>query len=145
MRKLVTIAEAADRLGLSAWTVRRWASSRRIRSFKLGRRRMLAEEDLRALVAAGERPARSDVALPADPTTTPEPTSAEPCAIERRPSVAVYELQPNALDEGEKLCRLWMELLLNCERSGDWPGYGEAVLPLEVFSGVELDWGDDSE
>lgn len=98
MRKLVTIAEAADRLGLSAWTVRRWASSRRIRSFKLGRRRMLAEEDLRALVAAGERPARSDVALPADPTTTPEPTSAEPCAIERRPSVVVYELQPKAPD-----------------------------------------------
>ena len=66
--RLLTIDEAAERLGLSAWTVRRWTSSRRIRSYKIGRRRMLAEEDLRALVAAGERPARSDVALPTDPT-----------------------------------------------------------------------------
>ena len=66
--RLLSIDEAASRLGVSPWTLRRWASSRRLRSYKIGRRRMLAEEDLRALVAAGERPARSDVALPTDPT-----------------------------------------------------------------------------
>ena len=59
--------------------------------------------------------------------------------------VVVYELQPNALDEGERLVRLWMELLLNCERSGHWPGYGEAVLPLDVYRSVDLDWGESDE
>ena len=75
--RLLTIDEAAARLGLSAWTVRRWTSSRRIRSYKIGRRRMVAEEDLRALVAAGERPARSDVALPVDPTANLRGASAD--------------------------------------------------------------------
>jgi len=66
-------------------------------------------------------------------------------AVESKPphDVVCYELTPNALEEGEKLCRLWMELLLNCEASDHWPGYGEAVLPLDVYSGVELDWGEE--
>ena len=66
MRKLVTVTEAAETLGMSPWTLRRWISNRQIRSFKLGRRRMLAQADLDALISAGERPARSDVALPVD-------------------------------------------------------------------------------
>ena len=50
MEKLLSVKEASGRLGLSLWTVYRWARSGRVASIQLGRRRLFSEEDLRALV-----------------------------------------------------------------------------------------------
>lgn len=52
--------------------------------------------------------------------------------------VTVLRLTPATLHEGRKLCRLWMELLLNCESSDEWPGYAQSELSWDVSQDVEL-------
>lgn len=54
-------------------------------------------------------------------------------AVETKPPfvVQVFELTPFAIDYGRKLYSLWFEQLLNCERSGVWPGYLAGIAPLE--------------
>jgi exodeoxyribonuclease VIII len=47
-------------------------------------------------------------------------------------AVTVHRLTPRALLEGNKLCVSWFEQLRNCEESGHWPGYSQAVLDLDV-------------
>jgi hypothetical protein len=56
--------------------------------------------------------------------------------------VVCLELTPRALLEGEKLCRIWMEQVLGCEASNDWPGYAQTVLPLDVDEDAELIFDD---
>lgn len=70
--KLISLDDAADRLGLSVWTLRHWCSSRKIRSFKVGARRLVAVEDIDALIAANVREADPRVSLPTDYTAALE-------------------------------------------------------------------------
>ena len=60
-------------------------------------------------------------------------------AVESAPPfpVVVFELTPEALEHGRKLCRLWLEQLLVCEQSDHWPGYAQSVVPLDVD--IDLD------
>ena len=46
MDNLLSVEQAACRLGVSFWTVYRWAQEGRIWSIQLGRRRLIAEADL---------------------------------------------------------------------------------------------------
>lgn len=50
MTNLISVPEAAHRLGLSVWTIYRWAQEGRLPSILLGRRRLFTESDLRAFV-----------------------------------------------------------------------------------------------
>lgn len=50
MDRLISIPEAARRLGLSYWTLYRWAQDRRVPSIRLGRRRLIAVCDLQAMI-----------------------------------------------------------------------------------------------
>jgi excisionase family DNA binding protein len=53
MDKLLTVEEAADRLGTSVRFVRRLVAERRIAYVKVGRHVRISEADLDAFVAAG--------------------------------------------------------------------------------------------
>ena len=55
MANLLSVQEAAGRLGVSLWTVYRLARSGRLPSIQLGRRRLFAEEDLQELVRSTRR------------------------------------------------------------------------------------------
>jgi hypothetical protein len=56
----------------------------------------------------------------------------------------VFELSQRALEHGARLCRAWMERVLVCEETGDWPGYCEATVPLDVPDDEEeLTFGDE--
>jgi hypothetical protein len=46
--------------------------------------------------------------------------------------VTVFELTRDALEQGERLWRLWFEQLRVCEDSGHWPAYSEAIEPFDV-------------
>lgn len=69
-------------------------------------------------------------------------------AAETRPpyAVEVFELTPRALEKGRMLVRKWMERLLICESSGEWPGYSQCVNELDVPDTLEdLVFPDDDE
>lgn len=53
-------------------------------------------------------------------------------------AVTVLRLTPRTLLEGRKLCRSWMEQLLNCEASGQWPGYAQSEIAWDLDGDVEL-------
>ena len=61
--RLVGLREASERLGLALWTLRKWASNRRIPVVKLGSRVMVDSRDLDKLVEAHRREARPGVAV----------------------------------------------------------------------------------
>ena len=61
--KLLKLDEVADRTGLSLYTLRRWASERRIPIVKLGGRVLVAEGDLHRLIESCSIPARRDIAI----------------------------------------------------------------------------------
>ncbi len=44
--------------------------------------------------------------------------------------VTVFHVEPEALEEGEKLLMLWAERLKNCEASDHFPPYVECTVPL---------------
>lgn len=46
--------------------------------------------------------------------------------------VTVLKLSERAIEQGRKLCRLWMERFLACEEAGRWPGYCESIVPFDV-------------
>jgi excisionase family DNA binding protein len=54
---LIGVEDTARRLGISVWTVYRWARAGRLISVRLGRRRLFAEEDLQELVRTARQPA----------------------------------------------------------------------------------------
>jgi excisionase family DNA binding protein len=56
--KLRTIAHAADRTGLSHWTLRKWAQFGKITTHKLGGRRLIAESEIKRLIEQSRQPAR---------------------------------------------------------------------------------------
>ena len=53
--------------------------------------------------------------------------------------VTVLKLTARALDQGQRLCRVWMERLLSCEASGTFPGYTQSVLDLDVPDANDLE------
>lgn len=59
MPTLLTIAEVASRLRVSARTVRRLIASGQIRPTYVGRRPLVSEDELRAFLAAAHRRGRS--------------------------------------------------------------------------------------
>jgi len=46
--------------------------------------------------------------------------------------VTVFRLTEQAIEQGERACRAWLEQLKVCEESGSWPAYTEAVVPFDV-------------
>ncbi len=66
-------------------------------------------------------------------------------AVETSPPYAIVTLRltQRALDEGRKLCRIWMERLLGCEESNYWPGYVESTIDLDVPDDLELSFGEE--
>ena len=55
-------------------------------------------------------------------------------------AVTCYRLTPGAVDAGRKLIRSWWETLMVCERSGQWPGYAQSVLELDVEDDGGMVW-----
>lgn len=68
-------------------------------------------------------------------------------AVETSPPYAavVLRLTERTLEQGERLCRLWMEQLLACEASGQWPGYVQSVVDWEIEAEVDLIFGEEEE
>lgn len=63
------------------------------------------------------------------------PGGYKPCyiiAVESKPPhpVTVHKLSEELLYKGEIMCRAWMERLIQCEESGDWPGYSQTVTEM---------------
>jgi excisionase family DNA binding protein len=50
MKKLMSVQEVAEHLGVSLWTVYRLARAHRLASVQLGKRRLFTEEDVEELV-----------------------------------------------------------------------------------------------
>jgi excisionase family DNA binding protein len=61
--KLLNLRDTAELLNLGLSTVRRWASSGRIPTVRLGGRVLVLEEDLKTLISKCRRPARPDIAV----------------------------------------------------------------------------------
>jgi excisionase family DNA binding protein len=55
-----TVAEAADELGLSIYTVRSWIASRRLAHLRLGRAIRVPAEELRRVIEASTVPAERE-------------------------------------------------------------------------------------
>ncbi len=53
MESLLSIEQAADLLGVSPWTIRKWVTTNRIRIVRLGRRVLLEQSELRRIIEAG--------------------------------------------------------------------------------------------
>jgi excisionase family DNA binding protein len=54
MKALKSVEETAELLGLSVWTVRAYIRDGKLRPVRLGRRVLLAENELERLVAEGQ-------------------------------------------------------------------------------------------
>lgn len=61
--QLLDLKTCSERLGLALWTLRKWASNRRIPVVKLGSRVMVDARDLEKLVEAHRREARPGLAV----------------------------------------------------------------------------------
>lgn len=59
--------------------------------------------------------------------------------------ITVLRMTERALDDGEKLCRTWMERLFTCEAADEWPPYVQGIVPFDTLEGVELEFGDEEE
>jgi len=56
MRPLKSVEEAAELLRISPWTVRSYIRDGKLKPVRLGRRVLLAEEELERVVAEGQQP-----------------------------------------------------------------------------------------
>jgi len=54
--------------------------------------------------------------------------------------VTVFHVEPEALEEGEKLLVLWAERLKNCEASNEFPPYVSCAVPLVWPKDVEFEY-----
>lgn len=61
-------------------------------------------------------------------------------AVEVNPPfpVVCWKLSHRAMQNGQKLARLWWERLMACEESGVWPGYAQSLLDLDIEDEVPL-------
>lgn len=73
------------------------------------------------------------------------PTQLFIVAVETTPPypVTVLTLTERAIEQGERLCRVWMERLLACEASDEWPGYVQTAVDLDIPDDLELTFGDE--
>jgi excisionase family DNA binding protein len=55
--RLVSVAAAADRLGLSIWTLRAWCYAGKFASCKLGGRLLIPESEIERAITESLRPA----------------------------------------------------------------------------------------
>jgi len=53
MDTLVSIKRTAERLDVSHWTIRSWIAGGRLRSVKLGSRRMIPESEISRVISEG--------------------------------------------------------------------------------------------
>ena len=56
--------------------------------------------------------------------------------------VTVFHVEPEALEEADKLLMLWMERLKNCEMSDNYPPYVECLVPLVWPKDIEYEFGE---
>jgi hypothetical protein len=56
--------------------------------------------------------------------------------------VTVFHVEPEALDEADKLLMLWAERLKNCELSDNYPPYVECLVPLVWPKDIEYEFGE---
>jgi len=83
MEQLLSATEAAERLGVSFWTVYRMARTGELASVRIGRRRLFAVNDLEELVKSTRRERK-----------TPPPTQVSgQCGAPRQP------IQPRSIDD----------------------------------------------
>lgn len=54
--------------------------------------------------------------------------------------VTVFHVEPEALEEGDKLLSSWAERLKNCEASDYFPGYIDCAVPLVWPKETEYEW-----
>ena len=54
--------------------------------------------------------------------------------------VTVFHVEPEALEEGEKLLMLWAERFKSCEAAAHFPPYVECTVPLVWPKEVEYEW-----
>lgn len=54
--------------------------------------------------------------------------------------ITILHLTERKLAEGDKLCRLWMERLVNSEDSGAWPGYCESEVEFDSMEDLDLEY-----
>lgn len=54
--------------------------------------------------------------------------------------VTVFHVEPEALEEGEKLLTLWAERLKACEAANNFPGYIDCPVPLVWPKDIEYEW-----
>jgi excisionase family DNA binding protein len=54
MSQILSAAEAAKVLGVSAWTIRQWSSQRKLRFYKVGRLTKYKASDLEAFLERGK-------------------------------------------------------------------------------------------
>jgi excisionase family DNA binding protein len=62
MEALVPIDKAAELLGISPWTVRKYLHDNKLRSVRIGRRRLIEESELRRIIERGRDPEPGEVA-----------------------------------------------------------------------------------
>jgi excisionase family DNA binding protein len=60
MQALLTIEGAAEVLGISPWTVRKFITTKKLRPVRIGRRVLLEECELQRLIEQGRGEERSD-------------------------------------------------------------------------------------
>ena len=77
-------------------------------------------------------------------------TRAQRCylvAVESKPPypVSVFEFTEHALIDGEKLLSLWMERLMSCEASNQYPPYCSSIVELDTPEEVDYDFGQEEE
>ncbi|MEP9385220.1 helix-turn-helix domain-containing protein [Nocardioides sp. KR10-350] len=59
--RLLTLEEAADRLRISRWGLRQLINDRELVTVQIGRRRLVTEADLDALIASRRQGGRDDI------------------------------------------------------------------------------------
>lgn len=67
-------------------------------------------------------------------TTNVRPTQIYIVAVEQTApyAVTVFQLTERALEQGEKLVRLWFEQLLACEAAQNWPEYSHSIVDFDL-------------
>ena len=63
MRALKSVHQAAELLGISPWTVRSYIRDGKLKPVRLGRRVLLAEDELERLVAEGQKPPGAQIEI----------------------------------------------------------------------------------
>jgi exodeoxyribonuclease VIII len=77
--------------------------------------------------------------------TAPDGDDAYIVAVESKPPYVVqtFAVSSHAINVGRRTYRLWLEQLAVCEASGEWPGYQESDVILDLPEDVELQIGDE--